>query len=111
MNYDVILLGNAGLGSGDRQLGGMILANFLRLLSEGAALPEYIVLWNEGVSIAAEGSNWIEHLKKLQELGVKIVLCRTCVEFLGLDDKIAVGEIGNMVQIQELIFTKRVLTV
>jgi hypothetical protein len=111
VDCDVILLGNAGLGSGDRQLGGMILANFLRLLGERDTLPKYIVLWNEGVSIAAGGSSWIEHLKKLQELGVEIILCRTCVEFLGIEEKIAVGEIGAMAQIQDILFTGRVLTV
>ena len=110
MNQDVILIGQAGLGSGN-QLGAMILANFLRLMGERDSLPEYIVLWNEGVSIAAEGSNWIQHLQQLQDLGVRIILCRTCVEFLGLEEQIAVGEIGNMPQVQDLLFTRRVLTI
>ena len=110
MDHDVILIGNAGLGSGNK-LGGAILANFLRLLGEREHRPEYIVLWNEGVSIAVEGSDWIEHLKRLQDLGVKVVLCRTCIEFLGVEDKIAVGEIGNMAGIQEILLTRRVLAV
>jgi hypothetical protein len=111
MNYDVILIGNAGLGAGNRQLGGLILANFLRLMGERESLPEYIILWNEGVSIAVAGSNWIEHLKRLQDQGVRIILCRTCLEFLGLEEQVGVGEIGNMPQIQDIIFSKRVLTV
>jgi len=111
MDYDVILIGDAGLGSGDPQLGGLILANFLRLLGEREAKPEYIVLWNEGVRIAVEGSNWINHLKRLDEQGVKIVSCRTCVEYFGLEGQIAVGEIGTMMQIQDILFSKRVLTV
>lgn len=111
MNYDVILIGQAGLGAGDAQLGGLILANFLRLLGEREDKPEYIILWNEGVRIAVEGSSWIEHLKRLEEQGVKIICCRTCIEFLGLEGQIAVGEIGNMPGIQEILFTKRVLTV
>lgn len=111
MNYDAILIGQAGLGAGDAQLGGLILANFLRLLGEREDKPEYIILWNEGVRIAVEGSSWIEHLKRLQEQGVEIICCRTCIEFLGLEGQIAVGEIGNMPGIQEILFTKRVLTV
>lgn len=111
MNYDVILIGQAGLGAGDAKLGGLILANFLRLLGEREDRPEYIILWNEGVRISVEGSSWIEHLKRLQEQGVKIICCRTCIEFLGLEGQIAVGEIGNMPGIQEILFTKRVLTV
>ena len=111
MDYDVILIGNAGLGAGNRKLGGLILANFLRLLGEREDKPEYIILWNEGVKIAAEDSSWIHHLKRLEEQGVKIIPCLTCVEYLGLEGRIAVGEIKGMMQIQEILFEKRVLTV
>ena len=111
MNYDVILIGQPGLGAGDPQLGGLILANFLRLLGEREDKPEYIILWNEGVRIAVEGSSWLNHLKVLVEQGVRIISCRTCIEFLGLEGQTAVGEIGNMMQIQEILFSKKVLTV
>ena len=111
MNHDVILIGQGGLGSGDAQLGGLILANFLRLLGERESLPEYIILWNEGGKIAVEGSPWLNPLKNLEDKGVKIVSCQTCIEFLGFDGTIAVGEVTGMVQIQEIIFTRRVLTV
>ncbi len=111
MNYDVILIGQPGLGSGDPQLGGLLLANFLRLLGERERKPQFIILWNEGVKIAADGSHWINHLKLLEEQGVEIICCQTCVEFLGLEGRIAVGVIGNMPGIQEILFAKRVLTV
>ena len=110
MNHDVILIGNAGLGAGN-QLGGLILANFLRLLGERESLPKCVILWNEGVRIAVEGSDWIVHLRRLEELGVRIISCRTCIEFLGLEGRIAVGEIGNMAQIQDILFSSKVLTV
>ena len=111
MNHEVILIGQTGLGSGDAALGGLILANFLRLLGEREDRPEYIILWNEGVKIAVEDSNWVNHLKRLEEQGVRIVSCRTCVEYFGLEESIAAGEVTGMMQIQEIIFTKRVLTV
>lgn len=111
MNHDVILIGQAGLGSGDMKLGGMILANFLRLLGERQTLPKYIVLWNEGVKIAVQDSAWLNHLMNLEAKGIKIVSCQTCVEYFGLVGKIAVGEVTGMVQIQEIIFARRVLTV
>ena len=110
MQHDVILIGQAGLGAGN-QLGGLILANFLRLLGEGECLPKHVILWNEGVRIAVEGSDWIEHLKRLEERGVKIISCLTCIEFLGLEGRIAAGEIGNMAQIQDILFSSKVLTV
>jgi len=110
VNHDVILIGQPGLGSGDAKLGGMILANFLRLLGERESMPKYIVLWNEGVKIAVEGSPWLNHLKNLEDRGVKILSCQTCMEFFGLDG-VAIGEITGMAQIQEILFTHQVLTV
>jgi hypothetical protein len=111
MSCDVILIGQAGLGSGDPKLGGLILANFLRMLGDRDEKPEYIVLWNEGVRIAVEDSDWILHLRRLEEQGVKIVCCLTCIEFLGLEGRIPEGWVGNMARIQEILFSRCVLTV
>ncbi len=111
MNYDVILVGSAGLGGGDAQLGGLLLANFLRLLGEREEKPEYIILWNEAVRAAVEGSLWINHLTRLQQQGVKIISCQTCMEYFGLEGKLAIGEVTGMLQIQNILFSKRVLTV
>lgn len=111
MKHEVILVGANGLGTGNEQLGTLIMANFLRLLGERDDRPEYIVFWNVGVKLLVEGSVCLEHLKKLDELGVKLIACRTCVEFLGVEEQVRVGEIRTMLQIQELLFTKSVLTV
>lgn len=111
MQHNVILIGSAGLGSGNRELGELTFANFLRILGERRELPQYLILWNDGVKIALKDSLWIAHLKKLEESGVKIISCRTCIEYLGLDGQTAAGEIGTMLQIQEILLTNSVLTV
>lgn len=111
MDDMVIVVGSKGLGSGSEELGGLILANFLRVLGEKENLPKYIVLWNDGVKTALGDSLCINHLKKLEELGVRIISCRTCIEYFGLEDKVVVGEIGTMPQIQDLLLTNQVLTV
>lgn len=111
MTQSIVLIGSTGLGAGDEELGGLLLANFLRILGDRPEKPEHIVLWNAGVKIAVEGSIWIEHLKKLEAAGVRIISCRTCIEYFGLEGTITIGEIGNMAQIQELLLTNPVLTV
>jgi hypothetical protein len=111
MAADVVLIGSTGLGSGSSELGGLILANFLRILGEREQVPGYIILWNDGVKIALGDSLWINHLKKLDERGVRIISCRTCIEYFGLEGKTSVGEIGTMPQIQELLLANQVLTV
>lgn len=111
MEYDAILIGSNGLGSGDSELGGKILGNFLRLLGERDDKPGYILLWNSGVKIAAEGSECLPHLFELEAHGVTILLCQTCVEFFGLAGQIAAGKVTGMPQIQDILFTRKVLTV
>jgi len=108
---EVILIGSASLGAGNEELGGLILANFLRLVGEREDLPKYIILWNDGVKVALQGSLWINHLKRLEDSGVDIISCRTCVEYFGIEDQIGVGRIGTMPQIQEILFSHQVLTV
>lgn len=111
MHANVILIGSTGLGAGDSNLGSLLLANFLRLLAERADLPQYIVLWNEGVKIALDESICINHLKRLEERSVDIVSCRTCIEFFGLEGGITAGRIGTMPEIQEILLGGQVLTV
>ena len=111
MEHDVILIGSDGLGQGNPELGGKILANFLRLLGKRDGKPEYIILWNAGAKTAVEGSDWVPHLQHLEKQGVTILICQTCVEFFGISGQIAAGKVTGMVQIQDVLFTRRVLTV
>jgi intracellular sulfur oxidation DsrE/DsrF family protein len=111
MKHEIILVGTNGLGSGNEQLGTLIMANFLRLLGEREEKPQYIIFWNNGVKLVLEGSICLEHLKKLSDQGVKLIACRTCMEFLGVEEQIRVGEIQGMAQIQELLLAHNVLTV
>mgnify|MGYP005840542953 FL=1 len=70
-----------------------------------------MILWNAGVKLAAANSAAIDHIKRLVARGVTVICCRTCVEYFGLEEEIAVGEIDGMVRIQEVLLTRQVLTV
>ena len=43
----------------------------------------------------------VEDLKALEEQGVKILTCGTCLNHYGLTDRLAVGEVTNMYEIAE----------
>lgn len=111
MAKSAVLIGSDVLGGPDRNLGQILIGNFLRLLGERAELPDHIVLWNAGVLLATEGAPTLDYLLRLQERGVKIVICRTCIEFFGVEDKIAAGEVDGMVRIQDILTSHQVLTV
>jgi selenium metabolism protein YedF len=110
MAADLILLKSDVLGDADRDLGRLLIEVFLRNLAKRERLPKCIVLLNAGVRLATSGSPVIEHLRKLQELGVEIICCRTCVEYFRLEDKLAIGRTDGMVGILERLFTHEVLS-
>ncbi len=96
MKDKVFFIGADGIGRGQEELGRLLMANFLRQLGEAAEKPKAMFLANGGVNLAAEGSKVIEHLRRLEESGVEILCCRTCVEWLDLEDKLAVGKMSSM---------------
>ena len=113
-----IFINADGIGRGDDGLGQRQMAKFLGELSqmETEAIPQFICLMNAGVKIACEESapvaEVITHLKKLQELGVEILVCGTCLDFFGLREKVSVGRIGNITEITTvLVKAEKVLTV
>jgi selenium metabolism protein YedF len=98
MPSKVILIQSEGLGRGDDALGGMLMANFLRVLGGSRDKPKTIVFWNSGVRLLCEGSEVIEHLKKLEGQGIEILACTTCLEYFDLVDKLQVGKPTTMVK-------------
>ena len=64
--------------------------------------PKAIVLWNDGVRQVIEGSLVLNHLERLEEQGVEILSCRTCLEYFDLLDKVAVGKVSGMANFIEL---------
>ena len=92
----VLVFARAQMGDGDRALGQKILATFLR---KSVALHgvRALLFYNDGVKLVADGSPVLPEIRLLEERGVEIVPCGTCLDFHGL--KPAVGKTGNMDQI------------
>lgn len=84
------------IGSGDEELGALLMRNFLYSLARAEVRPARIMLANGGVRLACEGSGSLDDLRLLAEDGVAVKACGTCLDFLGLKDSLAVGEVGDM---------------
>ena len=111
MVNEVVAVNSDMLGSPDEKLGRLLMSTFLRLLSQRDAVPKYLILYNAGVKLALRDSETVEFVKALQERGVCVILCQTCVDYLGIEDGIGAGEIDGMVRIQEILLNHSVLTV
>lgn len=97
----VIVLTGEAIGSGDRDLGQVLLKNFFYALVESVPSPRAVVLLNTAVRLAAAGSPVAGSLKTLEKQGVEVLLCSTSVGHLGV--KVAAGLPTNMYRIVELL--------
>lgn len=92
----VLLVTRNGMGHGDPGLQQELLAKYLRLLDENNLLPGAICFYTEGVKLVAEGSPVLDLLRSLEERGVALLVCLTCLNHYGLTDKVQVGTVGGM---------------
>ena len=98
MQSKSIVIQSEGLGKGDDTLGKLLMASFLRLLSEREDRPKIIIFWNTGVKLICEGSQVLNHIQKLEDLGAEILACTTCLEYFDLVDKLKVGKPTTMMK-------------
>lgn len=99
--YVVVIKSNC-MGSGDAELGELLLRAYINTLKEATTLPTNIILYNSGVKVALDGTDTAEALKELSALGVKVMVCGTCVSYYKLEPTNMVGTIGNMFNIAEI---------
>ncbi|MFY9073429.1 sulfurtransferase-like selenium metabolism protein YedF [Malaciobacter mytili] len=83
------------IGEGD--LGSILIKGFLNAMSEQENLPESILCVNSAVLLttANEEDEVLQILKKLENKGVKIYSCGTCLDYYNKTDELKVGVAGN----------------
>jgi selenium metabolism protein YedF len=79
-----------------------LISNFIKALKDLDKLPQHMVFYNKGVTLAVKNSPVIEHIKDLEKMGVEIHLCATCVNYYKLEKYVEVGTLSNMYSIAEL---------
>ncbi len=100
----VVAVRSERMGEGDEKLGSILLRAFLNTLPQSEKpLPSHILLYNSGVNVALEGVDCVESLKEMQNAGVKIIACGTCLDFYEVKEKLAVGTVGNMLDIASVL--------
>ena len=97
----VVVVSADHMGEGDEALGKVLLKGFLFALTQQETLPKTILFYNSGAFVTCDGSASLEDLKKLEEQGVEILTCGTCLNHYGLTEKLQVGSVTNMYVIVE----------
>jgi hypothetical protein len=92
----VILVTRAGLGDAEPALQQKLAVTYFKVLLEDGALPSAVCFYGDGVKLALEGSPALEVLRAVEARGVRLILCRTCLEFFGAAGQVRVGIVGGM---------------
>jgi selenium metabolism protein YedF len=95
----VVQVTGSSMGTGDDELGALLLRSFLKTQAELDRVPDTVVFYNSGVKLCCEGSHLLDDLRALEQAGVEIIACGTCLNFFGLADQLAVGRVTDMLEI------------
>ncbi|CAH2215355.1 sulfurtransferase-like selenium metabolism protein YedF [Tepidibacter aestuarii] len=97
----VVFISSNTMGKGSDELGGILINGFIYTLSQTTPYPKSIIFVNSAVKLTTENENTVDNLKLLEEEGVEILSCGTCLDYLNLKNMLKVGQISNMYDIVE----------
>lgn len=90
-------------GRGDEELGRVLMKSFFYTLTQTDTRLKSLIFINRGVLLTTEGSGVAEYISELEQSGVEVVSCGTCLDFYRLKDKLLVGRVSNMYDIVEML--------
>ncbi len=95
----VFVISSNVMGQGNDDLGALLMKAFIHTAVDLEHRPDMMIFYNTGVLLAANDSGTVDDLKALEEKGVRILLCGTCINFFELGGKTGAGTVSNMYDI------------
>jgi selenium metabolism protein YedF len=97
----VVYVSSEGMGRGDEDLGATLMAAFLDTLSHFKGELSHAIFVNAAAKLAVEGSPVLDQVRQLEQMGVEVLVCGTCLDHFGISDRLAAGNVSNMYTIIE----------
>ena len=95
----VYVISSDSMGRGSDELGWALLQTYIQTIEQVDPLPSKIIFYNSGVKLVAGKSGALDALVALQQKGVEILACGTCLDYFQLKSEIRIGHISNMHEI------------
>ena len=99
---NVYFITTNSLGQGSPDLGEVLMKSLMTTLTQQAP-PAAMLFLNTGVHLAVEGSPVLDQLKVLAGKGTEMLVCGTCLNYYKLTEKLAVGAVSNMLDINAVL--------
>lgn len=97
----VLLITRYGMGDAEPALQQKLIGTYFKLLADENISPAAICFYTDGVRLCVEDSPVLEQLKTLENRGVRLILCSTCLSYFNLTNQVKVGIVGGMTDILE----------
>jgi hypothetical protein len=81
---------------GEPDLGERLTELFLGVLADSPRGPARIIFLGTGIFLTTEGTPYLDRLRALEERGVELVSCSTCLAYYDRKEKLVAGRAGNM---------------
>jgi len=98
---NVVYIGKDRMGTGDDELGVKLMRGFLRTWIDVNPKPWRMIFINSGVRLTTVDEEATEAVLLLQEKGVEILSCGTCLQHFGLEKDLKAGKVTNMYEVIE----------
>jgi len=95
----VITVKRNRMGDGAEELGQILIKACINTIPELDSKPKKIIFLNSGIFMCLNDSPVLEALKKLENMGIEILVCGTCLDYYEKKDQLAAGKISNMYDI------------
>lgn len=95
---NVYFITTNSLGQGSADLGEVLMKSLLVTLTQQEP-PAALLFLNTGVYLTVEGSPVLEQLRVLVGKGTEILVCGTCLNYYKLNQRLALGTVSNMLEI------------
>ena len=95
----MVMVATDRMGYGDDVLGKKLMQSFLKTLREMGDELWRLVFVNNGVKLTIGDSEALPDLKELEDQGIHILVCGTCLNHFDILDNKKVGETTNMLDI------------
>jgi selenium metabolism protein YedF len=99
-NYVMTIKRNR-MGDGAEELGEILIKAAINTIPEMDVKPGKMIFLNSGIFMTLHESPVIESLKKIEQSGVEILVCGTCLDYYQKKNELGVGRISNMYDILE----------
>jgi selenium metabolism protein YedF len=95
----MVMVASDRMGSGDDALGANLMGNFIKTLKEMGGDLWRLVFVNSGVKLTIDGADTLADIQALEDAGLTVLVCGTCLDHFNLLKRKQVGQTTNMLDI------------